>query len=280
VKTFGNHRKTDVEVNSDADRKMLNVTKKLIDSDELKAIGRLDNEIRRYMYARSCQSPLKQGIYMLSPVIVLEVLDTLKEFVEKRKALVEMLIEAFPEQKKAAKARLGDQYNEKDYPKPQAIRDAFDLSWQFVGMDTPDELKLISPEAFEEERRKSLARIAENEQQIMLALRETFHEMIAHMADKLKNKDDGKKKIFRDSSLENITEFCELYKQRTAMIVDDPEMNALVDAAKKLTKGFKIDDLRNDDDFRATIKKQFIGFEKKLEKMIVDKPKRSIRFAN
>ena len=51
LSTMGNTRKVSTsQIEADADKDLLRVSKHLLDSAELKAIGRFDGEIRRFLY--------------------------------------------------------------------------------------------------------------------------------------------------------------------------------------------------------------------------------------
>src|SRR5262249_18702935 len=51
LSTMGNTRKVSTsQIESDADKDLLRVSNHLLDSAELKAIGRFDGEIRRFLY--------------------------------------------------------------------------------------------------------------------------------------------------------------------------------------------------------------------------------------
>src|SRR5688572_33386793 len=64
LSTMGNTRKVSTaQIEADADKDLLRVSKRLVDSAELKAITRFDGEIRRYLY-RICL-PFETGIHLL-----------------------------------------------------------------------------------------------------------------------------------------------------------------------------------------------------------------------
>ena len=70
LSTMGNTRKVSTsQIEADADKDLLRVSKHLLDSAELKAIGRFDGEIRRYLY--NLCLPFEIGIHLL-PVAALE----------------------------------------------------------------------------------------------------------------------------------------------------------------------------------------------------------------
>src|SRR5260370_31678127 len=87
LSTMGNTRKVSTsQIEADADKDLLRVSKHLLDSAELKAIRRFDGEIRRFLY--NICLPFEIGIHLL-PIAALEtVQDRLRTFAEDRQPLV------------------------------------------------------------------------------------------------------------------------------------------------------------------------------------------------
>ncbi len=92
---LGNTRKvSSAQVEVDADKNSIHISKSLWDSPELEAIRRLDGEIRRYLY--SICLPFEPGIHLL-PIGLIESADAkLNEFRAKREELVEVFLGAYP----------------------------------------------------------------------------------------------------------------------------------------------------------------------------------------
>src|SRR5258705_13887301 len=73
VSTMGNTRKVSTtQIETDADKDLLRVSKRLVDSAELKAITRFDGEIRRFLY--NICLPFEIGIHLL-PITALETVE-------------------------------------------------------------------------------------------------------------------------------------------------------------------------------------------------------------
>ena len=92
---MGNTRKVSTsQIEADADKDLLRVSKHLLDSAELKAIGRFDGEIRRFLYGICL--PFEIGIHLL-PVAALEVVeDRPRQFSTDRTELVKSFLFAYP----------------------------------------------------------------------------------------------------------------------------------------------------------------------------------------
>ena len=148
LSTMGNTRKVSTsQIEADADKDLLRVSKHLLDSEELKAIGRFDGEIRRFLY--NICLPFEIGIHLL-PIAALETVeDRLRKFAEDRQALVTAFLSVYPGLSQDAAKRLRGLYNPADYPPADEVAREFGLSWQYVSFGVPDQLKGISQEVWE-----------------------------------------------------------------------------------------------------------------------------------
>src|SRR5881394_685643 len=93
---FGNRRKASMTgVSVDADKHLLNLTKRLLTSDELKAITTLDQEAQAFLNDRAVPSFFKPGIYLV-PLALVEAVDAqLTAFRDQRLALVDALVAVY-----------------------------------------------------------------------------------------------------------------------------------------------------------------------------------------
>jgi len=177
LSTMGNTRKTS-QIEADADKDLLRVSKHLLDSAELKAIGRFDGEIRRFLY--NICLPFEIGIHLL-PIAALETVeDRLQKFAEDRQALVTAFLSVYPGLCQDAGKRLRGLYNPADYPPVDEVAREFGLSWQYVSFGVPDQLKGISQEVWEQERDKAAQRMAEASSEIQQVLRQSMADLVAH----------------------------------------------------------------------------------------------------
>ena len=160
LSTMGNTRKVSTsQIEADADKDLLRVSKHLLDSAELKAIGRFDGEIRRFLY--NICLPFEIGIHLL-PIAALETVeDRLRKFADDRQqTLVTAFLAVYPALCQDAAKRLRSLYNSADYPPGEEVTREFKLSWQYVSFGVPDQLKGISQEVWEQERDKAAQRMA------------------------------------------------------------------------------------------------------------------------
>jgi hypothetical protein len=224
LSTMGNTRKVSTsQIEADADKDLLRVSKHLVDSAELKAIGRFDGEIRRFLY--NICLPFEIGIHLL-PVTALETVEhRLRQFAEDREQLVGAFIAAYPSLCQDAAKRLRGLYNPADYPPVEDMTKEFGFSWQYVSFGVPDQLKGISREVWEQEREKAAQRMAEASAEIQQVLRESMAKLVQHMADRLKEGQDGKPLRFKETTVSNLVEFLTNFEFRN--VTDDTELQGL-----------------------------------------------------
>src|SRR5262249_48327188 len=149
LSTMGNTRKVSTaQIEADADKDLLRVSKQLVDSAELKAISRFDGEIRRFLY--NICLPFDIGIHLL-PIAALQTVEQrLRGFAEDRKQLVAAFLAAYPGLCQEAAKRLRGLYNAADYPPAEDVAREFGFSWQYVSFGVPDQLKAISQDVWEQ----------------------------------------------------------------------------------------------------------------------------------
>jgi hypothetical protein len=272
---MGNTRKVSTaQIEADADKDLLRVSKHLLDSAELKAIGRFDGEIRRLLY--NICLPFEIGIHLL-PIAALEAVEQrLRQFADDRERLVEAFLSAYPGLCHDASKRLRGLYNPADYPPVEEVRRQFGFSWQYVSFGVPDQLKGISEEVWKQEREKVAQRMAEASCEIQQVLRESMAKLVQHMADRLKDGADGKPLRFKESTVANLVEFLENFEFRN--VTDDQELQAVVSKARGLLQDVQVDDLRTTGDLRARIQQGMADLAGQLDTMVARSGSRRFRF--
>ena len=275
LSTMGNTRKVSTaQIEADADKDLLRVSKRLVDSAELKAITRFDGEIRRLLY--NICLPFEIGIHLL-PITALETVEyRLRQFSEDRKQLVQSFLSAYPSLCQDAARRLRGLYSAADYPPVDEVAREFGFSWQYVSFGVPDQLKGISREVWEQEREKAALRMSEASTEIQVVLRETMAKLVQHMADRLKTGPDGKPLRFKETTVENLVEFLMNFEFRN--VTDDNELQSLVSQARDLMQGVTADDLRTTGDLRSKLQRGMTGIAGQLDALLTRTGGRKFRF--
>ncbi len=272
---MGNTRKVSTaQIEADADKDLLRVSKQLMDSEELKAISRFDGETRRYLY--NICLPFDIGIHLL-PIAALQTVEQrLRDFAEDRRQLVDAFLAAHPSLCQEAAKRLRGLYNPADYPSAEDVAREFGFSWQYVSFGVPDQLKAISQDVWEQEREKAAQRMAEASSEIQTVLRESMAKLVQHMADRLKEGPDGKPLRFKETTVSNLIEYLANFEFRN--VTDDGELQALVAQACELLNGVDADDLRTTGDLRTRVQQGMADIAAQLDTMLTRTGGRKFRF--
>ena len=274
---LGNRKKVPsgaVAVN--ADKAMLHVSKTLIDSPELQAIGRRDAELRRFLFSRCLPSLFKTGIYLLPVGLIDEVDAKITEFLAERKALVETFIEAYPKRVKLAAERLNVLYDATNYPDQEQVRAEFGVGVQYVNFGVPGQLKNVSRAIFNREKEKAEKLWKQATEEVQQVLRAAMADLVDHMVERLSPDANGRRRIFRNSLFDNTTDFLDTFDARN--IADDAELKTLVGRAKDLLKGVDPEILRDDEAARSRIQAGMAEIKETLDKLVVERPGRMISF--
>ena len=246
--------KVQVRDDPEADVRMLHVSKEILECPEYDAIESLDNLIRVQLSKLALPSMFRRGVYLV-PVDLLQRIDEMCEgYRAKRQELVENFLKVYDGAVKAAQEKLGTLYNPREYPRIAEVRASFNVQTRYFNFNPSDKLRDINPELYERETERFKNQLVEAAEEIKLALRESFGELVSHMVNKLTPDADGEKKIFRDSLVLNMREFLDTFKSRN--IADDAELEKLVEDTKKLLSGIdaeSVDLLRQPGTVRDTV---------------------------
>jgi hypothetical protein len=108
-------------------------------------------------------------------------------------------------------------------------------------------------------------------------MRGALLQLVSHLQDRLTDKDDGKRKVLRDSAITNLTEWLALFKDRN--VTNDVGLDALVAKAQRVLEGVNPDDLRKSDDLRSTIASRLSEVSETLSTMVEIAPERTFDWA-
>src|ERR1044071_6768711 len=131
------------KITTDADKTMVTLNKKILDSSELRAISALDSDIYSFLNWRDGQRSLpfefklRSGIYLIPLSLIDEVEQKLAAFAQKRAELVKEFLDAYYSRVEEARKRLGSQFNAKDYPSLSFLQNKFGMKWHLFVFEVP-----------------------------------------------------------------------------------------------------------------------------------------------
>lgn len=284
LRVFGTSRRLkDSEFTVDASKEKTGASKRLLKSDELKAIGKFDAKTRQLVAIHTIPSQFRAGLYLL-PIASIELLDAQ---LQNRKVERQVLVDAFcasyqdikwKDSQSAAAGGLGGVYKESDYPDVEEVRAAFGMSYTYAELSAPGKLSSINMAIYERCKAEAQEcwRDAIDEGKAML--RAGFLDLVTHMQDRLIPGADGKPKVFRDSLLKNTVDFLQTFDARN--LAGDAELAALVSQCASMLNGVTPDDLRKSETVKARVQAGIEGIKAALDPMVADRPVRKITFDN
>jgi hypothetical protein len=272
-KTLTPDQKAQAADTFDAEGPYLSASKKLLDTGHaaFKAVTAVKGQVKNYWRGLTLPFP-EPGIRLIRQrdVQAFDVhMTTLR--VELDDA-VEKLDEHYGELRNAARRRLGSLFNSSDYP--ESLRGLFAISWDYPSIEAPDYLRQLHPQLFEQEQARVQARFEEAVRLAEQAFIEELSKLVSHLTERLSGQEDGKPKIFRDSAIENLSEFFQRF--RTLNVRSNEQLDELVANAQRVVRGVNPQTLRDDAPLRQRVAAQLAGVQSVLDGLLVDRPRRNI----
>jgi len=271
---LGNSRKVSAaQVEVDTDKTLLRISKRLFDCPEYKAIANFDAEISRYL--ESVCLPFEKGVHLCPLPLLGEVDRKLKEFAQKRPALVEAFLAVYPTICAQAPERHRALHDPRDFPSVERVREAFSFSWRYISFGVPDKLREIAPELWDEERNKAAQLMTDAAKEAQQVMRTALAELVQHLAERLQNNDDGKPARLHKSAVSKLLDFMDTLDFRN--VTGDAELKRLADEARGLIQGVSMKDLKSTAALRKQVRTGMQEIAAQLDSMIV-KGGRKFRF--
>lgn len=282
-KSFGVSRKlSDGQYQVDADKSKTKATKKICQSDELRAIGKHDGETRKLIACFSLPaSQFKAGLY----AVKIQAIDTIDAKLVSRQleraGLVQEFLLKYPalidrDKLPAVDGGLGSLFDSDDYPCEAEVREAFSLEYTYSEISAPGKLSSISKAMYDREKDKAAEMWRNVLEDGKALLRARMLGIVQHISERLSGSEDGKKKIFKDSLIGNALDFLNNFDFQD--MAGDSELRVIVDQMAAALKGVTPADLRKDDALKDATAKAFDGIKQSLDAMMAIKPQRKIVF--
>jgi hypothetical protein len=101
--------------------------------------------------------------------------------------------------------------------------------------EPPEYLRQLSPQLYQQEVSRIAARFDEAVQLAEHTFTEELSKLVSHLTERLSGSDDGKPKVFRDSAIENLSEFFARFRHLN--IRSDQQLDNLVAQARRVVRG-------------------------------------------
>ena len=248
--------------------------KKLLDTRHpaYKAVTAVRGQITAYWKGMTLPFP-EPGMRLIRQNQIEDFNARMTELREDLEEALDQLDRQFLVIKAAAQQRLGELYNESDYP--ETLRGMFAVEWDFPSVEPPQYLRQLAPEIWQEQCARVSARFDEAVQMAEEAFTEELASLVSHITERLAGDGPGgKPKIFRDSAVTNLREFFDRF--RSLNVRSSEQLDQLVDQAQDAVRGVVPQDLRDNSALRQQIAAQMTNVRESLDEMLVDRPRRKI----
>ena len=272
-KTLTPEQKAQAAETFGAQDSFLSAGKKLLDTSHhaFRDVTAIRGQIQSYFRNVSLPYP-EPGIRLVRQTQLSAFSDQLSLYRTQLEAAVDELDGHYSELQSAARRRLGTLYNSADYP--GSLRGLFLVDWDFPAVEPPDYLRQISPELYEQEQARVVARFEEAVRLAEEAFTGELSKLISHLCERISGSADGKPKIFRDSAVTNLHEFFERF--RTLSVRSDADLEQLVNQAQQLLQGIDPQTLRHERSVRQQLGRQLAVVQSTLDGLLVDRPRRNL----
>jgi hypothetical protein len=272
-KTLTNEQKSQAADTFGAEGAFLSAGKKLLDTrhEAYKAVTAVKGRIVSLWKSMSLPYP-EPGIRLIRQDQIESFnaqLETLKQELD---AAVAELDRRYEHLKAAARNRLGTLYNAADYP--VSLLGLFQVAWDYPSVEPPQYLQQLNPEIYQQECERVAARFDEAVQLAEQAFMEELQTLVAHLTERLTGQADNRPKVFRDSAVNNLTEFFQRFRQLNVRSND--QLDELVGQCQQIVRGVEPQVLRDNQGLRHQVSQQLSQVENVLDTLLVDRPRRNI----
>lgn len=279
---FGNSRKVprqtlDDNFEVDASKEMLGVHKKLLNCDELQAIGAFDGITKKRVQKYAL--PFRKGIYLIPNELIPFVNEYLEERAEERARLVQAFLDVYPEKCEEVKRELRILFEPRNYPPVERVARRFFFEWDYdaVSGTLPSQVaERISSDALRREKEKKAAMLRDAVDDARDALAEGMQKLVSHMISRLQPDEDGKPKRFDRSVVSNFKEFLAIFDARN--ISGDKDLRDAAEQARRVLEGIDVQEVKTSDTLRESISRKMSDIGDKLAAVIQVRPGRVIHF--
>ena len=272
-KALSSDQKSQAAESFGAEAASISAGKRLIDvkHDAWKALTSIKSQATKYWKENSLPYP-ETGIRLIRQDRIENFDSTFADFREQLEAAVRSFDEQFAEIKEAARIRLGSLFALSDYP--SSLEDEFQIQWDFPAVDPPDYLRRLNPDVYAEQSRRVSQRFDEAVEMAESAFVEELDRLVNHLASRLAGDENGKPMIFRDSAVNNMTEFFSRFRELN--IRSNDQLDELVTRCESVMHGVQPQSLRDNDSLRRSLSTNLSAVQSSLDQLLVDRPRRNI----
>ena len=255
------------------DARFLSAGKRLLDISHpaYKAVTAVRGKVIAYWKSLSLPYP-EPGLRLIRQDRIDEFAAKMREFQEELAEAVATLDRHYSELKATARQRLGSLFNAGDYP--ESLRHMFSVEFDFPSVEPPNYLQQLNPQLYEQECQRVQSRFDEAVRLAEEAFTAELAKLVSHLTERLSGQEDGKSKVFRNSAVENLTEFFQRFRELN--VRSSEQLDQLVGQAQRVIRGVEPQDLRDNAGLRQHVATEMSRVQSVLDGLLVDRPRRAI----
>jgi hypothetical protein len=258
-------RKLDKRVSEEVDQQNSTKTRAgnyhknlLAGSGKLTEITKIANATRSWLYGVT-QPWGDNGDRILNMAYFMEFKDRLADYEGQFGTAVNSFLGDYDTLVAAAAFQLGDLFNREDYPTRETIEAKFGFRYNMIPLPQAGDFRVdIGEEGLKELQTQYEAVLQQRVTGAMTEAWERLHDCLTRMSERLTDDTDSngdpKRKIFRDSLIENAVEVCGLLKSFN--ITGDTRMDEMRKQLEDAMRGVDADSLRDSDSLREQTKRK------------------------
>ena len=226
----------------------------LAGSGKLEEITKVANAVRTWHYTVT-QPWGDNGDRVLNMASFMDYKSRLAEYETQFATAVNMFLNEYDTLVAAAAFQLGDLFNREDYPLREQITDKFGFRYAFTPLPMAGDFRIdIGEEGLREMQDHYEGVLSTRLNDAMRDAWDRLHDVLSRMSERLADDDGGKRKIFRDSLVENAIEVCGLLRHFN--ITGDTRLEALRMQLEDTMRGIDAASLRESDMLREQTKRK------------------------
>lgn len=217
-------------------------------NDALANIHTMTGDIRKEFYTNTLPWGL-ENTHMLPTTNYLGFMTTFRKRKSEWERLVDRFVVEYPTIQTSAQRRLGGLYNANDYPEVTDIKRKFKIDLVVMPVPPNDFRVELADDELASIQADIRNRVKESSALAMKEAWQRLYDRVAHMVDRLAKLDDPKSR-FHESTLEHVTELCNILPRLN--FTDDPHLEAMRQEVEGKLAGLSKDAVVNDPVFRQT----------------------------
>jgi hypothetical protein len=247
-----NETTMDVNTSKEADQDAGSVYKYLMaGSDHLKKIEKYAAKCRGWNSAQTL--PWMKGVGLLPMENFFKYREQLGTMEANFYALVHDFIIAYPQIKNDQAFKLGKYYRADEFPDVDTLPRRFKFEYNFLPVPESGDFRINCEARVKADLQEQYDKMFKDKlQEAMRDPWDRLHGMLVRMSERLTDGEDGERKIFRDSLLENAVELCDLLTRLN--VTKDPELEKARRMLEQAVTSTDIKDLRADEGARLELK--------------------------